>query len=129
MKEFNYLKEKARMIKSISVTHFIYGCAGDCQKCPLGREHNGHEMTCSGFETAYPQEAEKVVHKWSEDHPEHSHKTRKGVLIEKFPNAVIDKDGKPISCAYYLGMVDEAEYMECHGCCLQCWNTEVEEEC
>lgn len=130
MSEFNYLREKARMIKSISITHYIYGCAGECQKCPLGREHNGHEMTCSGFETAYPQEAEAIVRKWAEEHPVPKRKTRKDVLLEKFPNAKCNKDGVPDTCAYYLGMVSEEYYAEC-GCeienCTKCWNKEVEE--
>lgn len=121
MSEFNYLKEKARMVKSIITTHFTYCCGGDCQKCPLDKEHNGYAMTCSGLETKYPEEAEAIVRKWAEEHPR---KTRKDVLLEKFPNAILDDNGCPAVCAKGLGLTQGRCFDDW---CKDCWDTEVEE--
>lgn len=118
MSEFNYLKEKARMVKSIGISHFTYGCAGDCQKCPL---FGNHEMNCMGFETKYPEEAAEIVRKWAEEHPV---KTRKDVLLEKFPNAILDDNGCPAVCAKGLGLTQGRCFDDW---CKDCWDTEVEE--
>lgn len=66
------------------------------------------------------QQAE-IVRKWSEEHPR---KTRKDVLLEKFPNAEICKDGSPYSCCAALGMIPKEQ---CSGNCMECWDMEVEE--
>lgn len=65
------------------------------------------------------QQAE-IVRKWADEHPR---KTRKDVLLEKFPNATLmDNNGGYMICAEYLGL--------CSNCgsnnCAKCWNTEVE---
>lgn len=124
MSEFNYLKEKARMVKSIITTHFTYCCGGDCQKCPLNKEHNGYAMTCSGLETKYPEEAEAIVRKWAEEHPVKTRKTRKDVLLEKFPNAILNDNGYPAACARDLGL---AQGCRSDDWCKGCWNIGVEE--
>lgn len=130
MSEFNYLREKARMVKSISETYYNYACEGECLRCPLSDKNNLYEVSCAAFETKYPEEAEAAVRKWAEEHPAPQRKTRKDVLLEKFPNAKCNKDGVPATCAYYLGMVSEEYFAKCDcriKSCAKCWNTEVEE--
>lgn len=63
----------------------------------------------------------------------HPRKTRKDVLLEKFPKARMGYNGAPDCCAKVLGLcsegecddrADRSEYID--ECCLHCWNAEVE---
>lgn len=117
MSEFNYLKEKARMLKSVGNGEIC--CYVKCSNCPLSIG-NPYTVNCHVFEVEYPNEAEAIVRKWAKEHPR---KTRKDVLLEKFPNAILNDNGCPAACARDLGLTQ--------GCCLDdwckdCWNTEVE---
>lgn len=115
--EFNYLVERTRMLNSLGRRK--YRCEGvPCEVCPLHLATQDHR-NCTWFEGENPLEATRIVRKWAEEHPR---KTRKDVLLEKFPSALIEEDGYPEACAQSLGMVT------CHGgSCEDCWNTEVEE--
>lgn len=117
--EFNYLAEKKRMLNSLGRISGI--CDGtECDTCPLSSWKNGENLPCGQFEIEYPLKATEIVRKWAE---EHLRKTRKDVLLEKFPNATLmDNNGGYMICAEYLGL--------CSNCgsnnCAKCWNTEVE---
>lgn len=131
MKEFNYLKEKARMLKALGHTGTEWcntDCNADCKKCPLSHRNNRSHSGCTLFEINCPDEATEIVRKWAEEHPA---RTRKDVLFERLPGVRCDKNGTPQACAYYLGFVDKGEhYEECGSdtmSCARCWNTEVEE--
>lgn len=116
--EFNYLVEKIRMLNSLGRTHGK--CDGVlCQNCPLYLQ-NKYNCTCYNLESEYPVKATEIVRKWAEEHPR---KTRKDILLEKFPNAEICKDGSPRSCCVELGMIPEEQ---CNENCMECWDTEVE---
>lgn len=116
--EFNYLVEKKRMLNSLGRTSGL--CDGiDCSICPLSNRKNGRNLSCTNFEFKHPVEAIEIVRKWAEEHPR---KTRKDILLEKFPNAEIYKDGSPRSCCVELGMIPEEQ---CNENCMECWDTEV----
>lgn len=120
--EFNYLVEKVRMLNSLG--RMSGECAGvDCSICPLSDQNNGLNITCGAFEMQHSLEATEIVRKWAEKHPI---KTRKDVLLEKFPNAKFNDDGIPCVCAHLLGLkgTDECYSPEA---CMECWNTEVVE--
>lgn len=116
--EFNYLVEKKRMLDSLGRTSGV--CIGvDCDDCPLSEG----EVKCRKLETNSPLRATEIVRKWAEEHPR---KTRKDVLLEKFPNAIIySGDNCPQTCARLLGFCSHDE-CGCHENCDECWNTEVE---
>ena len=121
--EFNYLAEKRRMLDSLG--RIDDQCVGvECLACPLSRKNNGFDSNCCDFEVEHPIEATEIIRKWAEEHPR---KTRKDVLLEKFPNAILDKNGQPCVCAQMLGLRDYDNICEDKEECLQCWNTEVEE--
>lgn len=112
--EFNYLVEKQRMLNSLGRTSKM--CTGvNCYECPL----NAYSEGCDYFEGEHPLEATEIVRKWAEEHPR---KTRKDVLLEKFPNAKLKEDGVPEACAESIGICT----CKCESC-TKCWNTEVEE--
>ena len=72
----------------------------------------------------YPIEATEIVRKWAEEHPR---KTRKDVLLEKFPNAVMHfENDYPRTCAECLGLCTHDECQSAESC-FECWYTEVEE--
>lgn len=52
-------------------------------------------------------------------------KTRKDVLLEKFPSAMMNSSDVPKFCAENLGF----NIVQCknYNTCADCWNTEVEE--
>lgn len=121
--KFNYLAEKRKMLDSLG--RIEDQCVGvECHECPLSRYNNGFNSICCDFEIEHPIEATEIVRKWAEEHPR---KTRKTVLLEKFPNAILDKNGQPCVCAQVLGLRDYDIICEDKEECLQCWNTEVEE--
>ncbi len=118
--EFNYLVEKKRMLDNLGRTGG--NCDGvKCNTCPLSSAANSYNVTCFIFEIEHPLEATEIVRKWAEEHPR---KTRKDVLLEKFPNAKLkDKCGGYLICAKYLGLCSDCE----NNNCFKCWNTEAEE--
>ena len=121
--KFNYLAEKKRMLDSLG--RIDDQCTGvRCPACPLSSDNNGSNCSCRNFETEHPIEATEIVRKWAEEHPR---KTRRNVLLEKFPKAILDKNGQPCVCAQMLGLRDYDNICEDKEECLRCWNTEVEE--
>lgn len=124
--EFNYLVERTRMLNSLGRKGSK--CSGvPCEVCPLYRfEKSDSEAPfyfsekCGIFESEHPIEATNIVRKWAEEHPR---KTRKDVLLEKFPNSTLKTEfGNYLICAQRLGLCKD-----CLTKCEKCWNTEVEE--
>ena len=122
--EFNYLKEKQRMLNSLGRTEGR--CIGvHCKKCPLSSENNTTGEACTDFEVMYPEEATKVVKNWGEENPIN---TRMNFLLKKCPNALINNEGYPFACAGIVGLVSECPAKSIDGyTCKKCWNEEVEE--
>ena len=116
MDALTYLKEKARMTGTKAL-----GCSIKCDTCPLSIDNNGTSTPCKSFEALYPEEAIKIVEKWSKEHPQ---KTRMEYLLERFPQAMMTQAGFPMTCAQFLGIVDQ-----CPGDeeCKKCWNAPMEE--
>ena len=126
MSEFNYLKEKRRMLNSIGRKNSA--CLGAvCDRCPISYKNNKRNRHCAEFEMMYPDKATEKVRKWSEEHPI---KTRKDLLLEKFPDTPLDNRGIPNICPYNLGMMPKGcpflETLEVN--CVDCWNMEVEND-
>lgn len=117
-KEFNYLVEKARMIKRISYNNSAKCDDVDCNKCPLSRVNNGHGISCHDYEALIPIEATATIKAWAEKHPK---KTLLEDLLEKYPCAVTLPNGVPDFCAELLGITDK-----CNCECKECWNQELE---
>ena len=82
----------------------------DCNKCIF------LSKVCCKFEYKTPEE-------WKLPHL----KTRKELLLEKFPDAKISGSGLPESCAKYLGLVSYCEQLD-NGSCEACWNAPAESE-
>lgn len=112
----NYLKEKARMTKSIGVDR----CGISCITCPLYCLNNECKMSCRRLENKRPEKAIAIVQKWSDEHPV---KTIKDDFLEKYPNARLDAQGTPVCCTRSLGYF----VFECLNECEKCWNTPLSE--
>jgi len=121
MKDFNYLKEKRRMLDSLGRTG--RGCDGvQCKECPLGSSNNEHGCRCKEYETKYPEEATEIIRKWAEEHPQ---KTLLQDFLEKYPYATTSERGVPSNlCPSELGFTD---IDVCEDGCLDCWNRPLEE--
>lgn len=85
-----YLKEKNRMTKGCNIT---------CSACPLSRVNNGCDESCCTIEIESPEKAIEIVENWSKEHPV---KTYLDDFLEKYPNALRDRDGTPKSCVNNL---------------------------
>lgn len=122
--EFNYLKEKRRMLNSIGRKGSA--CLGAvCDRCPISYKNNKRNRHCAEFEMLYPEQATEEIRKWAEKHPR---KTYKEDFLEKYPNAPLKPGGEPSACIVDLG------YVKCDGTCAKpnsscrdCWNEEIEE--
>lgn len=120
MIEFNYLREKARMTKYLGRQNDYCDGYCDCRRCPLTTT----PLSCTALETKCPEKATALVLKWAEEHPR---KTRKDVLLEKFPNAKMNERGIPYVCAIPLGITARCCFCEEGEDCAACWDMEVEE--
>lgn len=117
-KTMNYFIEKSRMIKQQKDGV----CKLDCSDCPLSISNNGTSISCSYFETGYPEKAIAIVQKWSDEHPQ---KTYLSEFLKNYPNALLNDDGTPTFCPYRLGL--GADDCRKDGNCVKCWNQPVKE--
>lgn len=113
----NFFKVKERMTK---------GCTISCCTClldnALGEERS---VPCSYAELHYPEKVVEIVQKWSDEHPQ---KTRLDDFMEKYPKALLRKDGTPVEvCCENLGYTKVCIYNYCDGCS-ECWNAPLERE-
>lgn len=114
----NYFAERRRM----TMTAKYEICKLDCSDCPLSISNNGTGISCSHFETNYPEKAIAIVQKWSDEHPQ---KTYLSEFLKNYPNAPLVHDGTPEICLRKLGLTD---IKTCRvGGCVECWNQPIEE--
>ena len=113
MDAVKYIKEKERMCNSIRMT-------GDCGDCELSSSNNEAKWNCAMYTVKYPEEVVEKVEKWSKEHPQ---KTIYDDFKEKYPNALLAKNGAPLSCARHLYPEIECNYSDCK----KCWDTPLED--
>lgn len=114
----NYFAEKRRMTKRAGNGL----CKLGCSNCPLCSENNNKGLSCTGFETLYPEKAIEIVQKWSDEHPQ---KTYLSEFLKNYPNAELDcKETPKRICPHALGLTD---IDDCDNNCVECWNQPVEE--
>nr|WP_304017862.1 hypothetical protein [Ruminococcus bromii] len=114
----NYFAEKRRMTKRTKNGL----CKTKCSDCPLCSDNNGtsEDMSCTTFETYYPEKAVKVVQRWSNEHPQKTFVTE---FLKNYPRAVVNGDGIPNSvCPYDLGLMNKHD---CRKTCIECWNQPI----
>ena len=58
MDAIEYLKEKSRMTKKCNI---------GCDDCKLSSDNNGKDISCSGFEDEFPEQAIQIVEDWSKE--------------------------------------------------------------
>lgn len=121
----NYFAEKQRMTKKHKLNGGAYICELSCANCPLSSLNNGtnDKISCSDFETLYPEKAVAIVQKWSDEHPQ---KTYLSELLKHYPNAPLDDDGAPNFCPYRLGLMSKDNCRKDHNC-VKCWNQPIED--
>lgn len=120
-KTMNYFIEKSRMIKQQKDGL----CKLDCSDCPLSISNNNTGISCSYFETGYPEEAIAIMQKWSDEHPP---KTYLSELLEHFPNVPLTVTGIPEDiCPFHLGFMSKDDCRNDRNC-IKCWNQREEGE-
>lgn len=116
-KTMNYFIEKLRMTKQQKDGV----CKLDCSDCPLSSLNNGTGISCSHFETGYPEKAIAIVQKWSDEHPQ---KTYLSEFLKAYPNTLLNDAGLPKNvCLYNLGLTDCRNDRNC----VDCWNQPIKE--
>lgn len=123
----NYFNEKQRMAKKRKLYAGIYKCELDCSDCPLSSLNNDatDRMTCSEFETLCPEQAIKVVQRWSDEHPP---KTYLSEFLKHYPNVQLYDAGIPKGiCPYHLGLMSKDNCRKDHNC-VKCWNQPIPAE-
>lgn len=116
-KTMNYFIEKLRMTKQPKDGV----CKLDCSDCPLSSSNNGTGISCSHFETGYPEKAIEIVQKWSDEHPQ---KTYLSEFLKNYPDADLDENGTPKICLQRLGLIDIKNCRESD--CVECWNQPIQ---
>ena len=118
-KTTNYFSEKKRMGRQASGV-----CKLRCTDCPMGMRNNGIGVTCSDFESSYPEQAIEIVQKWSDEHPQKTYLTE---LLKIFPNTPLKDDGTPKNiCLYELGATS-LDNCEVDNACAKCWNQPIKD--
>lgn len=114
----NYFAEKQRMTKQQKDGV----CKLDCSDCPLSSSNNGTGISCSYFETGYPEEAIAIMQKWSDEHPQ---KTYLSELLEHFPNVPLTTTEIPEDiCPFHLGFMSKDDCRNDRNC-IKCWNQPI----
>lgn len=114
MEFIELVKAKQRMCRKIA-----------CCDCLLSMQNNSEKLNCCEYTMTHPEEAEKIITKWAEEHPQ---KTILQDFLEKYPNAPLNESGFPKVCPVGLGFYDS-------GCpfgggvvdCEECWNRPLED--
>jgi hypothetical protein len=108
----NVLITKDRMCMANSLN-------GGCRSCLL---YAGDSHSCSERIFNNPDETIALITKWGEEHPLPKVKTILDDFKEKYPNARLEDNGIPTSCAYNLGYIPF-----CVSCCQECWSRPLSE--
>lgn len=110
--EFKELaEERKRMCKAIN----------GCEYCPVYEQRGAR--WCEKWMLNNPEEAEKIINKWAEEHPRRTYLSQ---LLERYPDAPIEEEGTPsIICPRHLGLKD---IDNCEKGCVACWNQEADHE-
>lgn len=96
-----------------------------CSDCPLCKASKQRCTCCTEYCSDYPEEAEEILTKWAEEHPQ---KTILEDFLEKHPNAPLSSGGAPkYICPYSVGYVEECDSSFCKKDCTQCWNRPLED--
>lgn len=108
----NFLKEWGRMCDAHP---------SGCVKCPMFDLCHPLDLSCDQGTRSCISKILPIVQKWSDEHPV---KTVKDDFLEKYPNALLDKDGIPTGCIRWLGY-----HITCPpaGLCTECWNKPLSE--
>lgn len=114
MEFIELVKAKQRMCRTIA-----------CCDCPLSMQNNDEKVNCCEYTMTHPEETEKILIKWVEEHPQ---KTILQDFLEKYPNAPMGKTGLPKACSADLGYYDSGcPYDGSIGSCEECWNKPMED--
>lgn len=104
-------KEAMRALNQICRAH------DECKRCPM------YISCCEGI-SERPVEAESILAKWAEEHPE---KTIADDFYEKHPNAPGKQDKQPLPCAVHCGYIDKCPDDFSALECKKCWRRPLEE--
>lgn len=108
------------LIKGLKLIKNICDKNDTCDNCPLYSDNNITGLNCNKFILKCPEEVEKILIKWAEEHPQ---KTILQDFLEKYPNAPKDgEDGAPNVCAFNLGYIKERDCRNHDYSCEKCWN-------
>ena len=99
-------------------------CTGftTCEKCPLYLFDK--DVHCKCTMCYCPDEAEAILAKWAEEHPE---KTIADDFFEKFPKAPRDDKNTPYTCAKDCGYSKPPYCERVPFNCDNCWRRPLEE--
>lgn len=91
-----------------------------CFDCPMWGEVN----ECPGMLWNVETDAEAILVKWAEEHPE---RTIADDFFEKHPNAPGFDDKTPLVCAVHCGYIDKCPDGYTSLNCADCWRRLLEE--
>ena len=126
MDAVEFLKENGRMCKAFD------SCSGKNggEMCELYVKSNEKGLSCADYASAYPEEAVKIIEKWSKDHPR---KTRQDKFLEAFPKVKRAVDGVIIVCPNDIDQEFSCPLRwggssadKCPGCQKKYWFEEVD---
>lgn len=97
-----------------------------CGICPMGIGNNGAKELCAKLIMRFPDEANKIILKWCEEHPV---ETRQDRFLKMFPNAKIDNLGISILCPQWVSKDSKCNLQTlcCDECRREYWLAEVDE--
>ncbi len=112
MNAVKYLKEKHRMCQNT-----------ECSSCKFSESVNNTGLHCEYYVEAFPEEAVKIVKKWSK---KHKIKTTLQDFKEKHPTAPLTSANLPKFCPHDVGYGKNEWCTGTRDECVKCWNREVE---
>ena len=113
MDAIEYLKTRTRMTNN---------CTINCDECLLHYKNNDKELYCNKLEEYYPNEAIKIVEKWSKEHPLISN-------VDKYKEVIKETFGDDFEIEI-CGNKPYENIPDCRCCmmncdeCIEFWNSE-----
>lgn len=112
------------VIEFVKIANRICGNMEGCSDCPF---NNCSNSFCIGdsFESISLAELEKAVsiaEQWAKEHPI---KTRQIEFMKMFPNAQLEKDGRPVICPHAIDEKWVCPTTNCKSCRTDFWDQEV----
>ena len=98
-------------------------CNGTCHRCPISSYNNVRRVGCEEFILKHPEEAEEILLKWANDHPEPTYPTWEQAWNQLYPEAA-----RATPCPRCLFSTEMWPWCDLDSGCSKCMDRVISQE-